>query len=168
MLSTSSTLGQLVFGFWAISSSYDMVVISFSNKTLVELKLGAKSEGFFKLRHLRCLTIICVKPLLLHQLSTKCVLHFPNLIIFFCETLIAFSTAEKLHTYIWKFFKCCWCPHSMLKTSWYRYIIDGVEKFTSQVEIWYMFKNPTLSGVPLWDQLENLMAALGGVWTIDA
>ena len=99
MLSTSSTLGQLVFGFWAISS-YDMVVISFSNKTLVEFKLGAKSEGFFKLRHLRCLTIICVKPLLLHQLSTKCVLHFPNLIIFFCETLIAFSTAEKLHTYI--------------------------------------------------------------------
>lgn len=93
-------LGQLVFGFWAISSSYDMVVISFSNKTLVELKLGAKSEGFFKLRHLRCLTIICVKPLLLHQLSTKCVLHFPNLIIFFCETLIAFSTAEKLHAYI--------------------------------------------------------------------
>ena len=72
----------------------------FSNMTLVELKLGAKSEGFFKLRHLRCLTIICVKPLLLHQLSTKCVLHFPNLIIFFCETLIAFSTAEKLHTYI--------------------------------------------------------------------
>ena len=90
-----------------LKKKYDRSNINYLRRCLGQLVFG--------LRHLRCLTIICVKPLLLHQLSTKCVLHFPNLIIFFCETLIAFSTAEKLHAYIWKFFKCCWCPHSMVQ-----------------------------------------------------
>ena len=32
----------------------------------------------------------------------------------------------------------------------------------------YMFKISTLSRVQLWDQLENRMEALDGVWIIDA